>query len=137
MGFLIDSTVFVESERKGMTAREAIAAMQQQFPQEEIAISVITLAELAHGAVRAKTPTRETERRLFIQELMASIPLMQVTPPVALRAGEIDGMNRSKGIHLALSDLLIGATALDRGYKVVTANVRHFRLIPGLEIIPF
>jgi predicted nucleic acid-binding protein len=32
-------------------------------------------------------------------------------------------------------DLLIGATALEIGYSVVTANVRHFRLIPGLKII--
>jgi predicted nucleic acid-binding protein len=32
-------------------------------------------------------------------------------------------------------DLLIGATALEIGYAVVTANVRHFRLIPGLNVI--
>lgn len=32
-------------------------------------------------------------------------------------------------------DLLIGATALEIGYAVVTANVRHFQLIPGLNVI--
>lgn len=137
MGLLIDSTVFIEAERKGITAKEAIAEISKHFPEEEIAISVITLTELAHGAARAKTLTRGAERRLFIQELMMSVPLMQVTPASAIRAGEIDGANRAKGVHLALSDLLIGASALDLGYKVVTANVRHFRLIPGLEIIPF
>jgi predicted nucleic acid-binding protein len=32
-------------------------------------------------------------------------------------------------------DLLIGATAVEIGYSVVTANVRHFKLIPGLNVI--
>src|SRR5438105_15034835 len=34
-----------------------------------------------------------------------------------------------------LSDLLIGVSALELGYGVGTANVRHFQLIPGLNII--
>ncbi len=137
MGLLIDSTVFIEAERKGITAKEAIDEIRKHFQGEEIAISVITLTELAHGVARANTLTRAAERRLFLQELMASVPLMQVTPAAAVRAGEIDGANRSKGIHLALSDLLIGAAALDQGYRIVTANVRHFQLIPGLDIIAF
>jgi predicted nucleic acid-binding protein len=36
---------------------------------------------------------------------------------------------------LPLSDLLIGVTALDLGYSVATANLRHFQMIPGLKII--
>ena len=60
---------------------------------------------------------------------------MPVTTSAALRAGEIDGANRSKGIHLALADLLIGATALELGHRVVTANLRHFQAIPGLGIV--
>jgi predicted nucleic acid-binding protein len=32
-------------------------------------------------------------------------------------------------------DLLIGATALEIDYAIVTANVRHFQLIPGLKIV--
>ena len=33
------------------------------------------------------------------------------------------------------SDLLIGASALELGYGVGTSNVRHFQLIPGLNVI--
>jgi len=32
-------------------------------------------------------------------------------------------------------DLLIGATALEIGYSVVTVNLRNFKLIPGLDVI--
>ena len=58
-----------------------------------------------------------------------------VTTSVALRAGQIDGENTAKGVRLALSDLLIGVTALELGYRVATANLRHFRMVPGLDVI--
>ena len=137
MGILVDSTVFIEAERKGLSGRQALAAISLRFPGENVAISVITLAELAHGVARAGTPPREASRRLFIQELMAGVPAIPVTASAALKAGEIDGQNKAKGICVALSDLLIGVTALELGYKVATANVRHFQMIPGLGIVPF
>ena len=37
-------------------------------------------------------------------------------------------------VRQALGDLLIGATALELGYSAVTHNVRHFRMIPALEV---
>jgi predicted nucleic acid-binding protein len=42
---------------------------------------------------------------------------------------------RSNGVVIPFADLLIGATALQLGYAICTRNVRHFRLIPGLEVI--
>jgi len=32
------------------------------------------------------------------------------------------------------SEMLIGATALEIGYSVVTNNVRHFQMIPDLVV---
>jgi tRNA(fMet)-specific endonuclease VapC len=134
---LIDSTVFIEAERRGLSARQALVEISRRYPGEEAAISVITLTELAHGLVRANTPPRIAKRRLFLDELMIAAPLMPVTAAAAVRAGEIDGVNKSRGIHLALADLLIGATALEAGYMVVTANLRHFQAIPGLRVVAF
>lgn len=137
MGILIDSTVFIAAERKGWSARQALADIAKRYPEEDLAISVITLAELAHGAVRADTLSRRASRQLFIHELMSVIPALPVTAAAALKTGEIDGSNKSKGILLPFADLLIGCTALDLGYRVATANLRHFQLIPGLGIVPF
>lgn len=58
-----------------------------------------------------------------------------MTVPIALRAGRIDGQSQAKGVRIPLSDLLIGVSALELGYGVGTANVRHFELIPGLKVI--
>jgi predicted nucleic acid-binding protein len=60
-----------------------------------------------------------------------------VTVSLALRVGQIDGENQAKGIRLPLSDLLIGVTALELGYSVATANLRHFKMIPGLSVVQF
>jgi predicted nucleic acid-binding protein len=57
------------------------------------------------------------------------------TKETALLAGKIDGEQQSRGIIIPFGDLLIGATALEVGYSMVTANVRHFRLIPGLTVV--
>jgi len=41
----------------------------------------------------------------------------------------------AQGTAIGFEDLVIGATALYLGYDVVTYNVRHFELIPGLKIV--
>ncbi|HYM10510.1 MAG TPA: hypothetical protein VEU62_07255 [Bryobacterales bacterium] len=53
---------------------------------------------------------------------------------VARIVGEVDAQARSKGKPIPIADLLIGATALDLGFSVGTANLRHYRLIPGLSV---
>jgi predicted nucleic acid-binding protein len=102
-----------------------------------VALSVVTLIELAHGAARADTPERKAMRRQFLNELTSAVPVHPVTVSVALRAGQIDGENTAMGVRLALADLLIGVTALELGYRVATGNLRHFQMVPGLEIISF
>jgi predicted nucleic acid-binding protein len=52
-------------------------------------------------------------------------------------AAQIDAEQKAQGIVIPFADLLIGATALSLGFSVLTTNLRHFRLIPGLEVIPF
>jgi predicted nucleic acid-binding protein len=135
MGIILDSSLLVSAERQGKNARQLLSDISAKVGDTEIALSVITLLELAHGAARADTPQRKAKREQFIEELLLALPIYQVTASIALRAGQIDGENQAKGIRLPLSDLLIGVTALELGYSVSTANVRHFRLVPGLTLM--
>ena len=137
MGLILDSSVLVASERQGQNASQMLAAISHEVGETEIAISVVTLIELAHGAARAATPDRKEKRQRFIQELLTALPIHPITPQLALRAGQIDGENQAQGIRLPLADLLIWVTALDLGYSVATSNIRHFRLVPGLEVVEF
>jgi predicted nucleic acid-binding protein len=114
-----------------------LAAISSQAGNTDIAISVVTLIELAHGAARADTPERKAKRQQFIQELLTALPIHPVTVSLALRVGQIDGENQAQGVRLPLADLLIGATALELDYSVATSNLRHFQRIPGLSVAQF
>src|SRR5437660_7107893 len=132
---MLDSTAAVAAERQGKNARQLLEAVVLETGDEGIAISVITVLELAHGIARADTPNRRERRQRFLDELLMGIPIQPITVPIALRAGQIDGQSQARGIRIPLSDLLIGASAVELGYGVGTANIRHFQLIPGLAVI--
>jgi predicted nucleic acid-binding protein len=135
MGLILDSSVLITAERRGQNARQMLDAISTNVGNTEVAISVVTLIELAHGAARAGTPQRKAKRQQFIQELLSALPVYPVTVSIALRSGQLDGESQAKGVRLALSDLLIGVTALELGYGVATGNVRHFQLVPGLSVM--
>jgi predicted nucleic acid-binding protein len=135
MGLILDSSVLIAAERQGRNARQMLAAIASTAGETEIALSVVTIIELAHGAARADTAERKAKREQFIQELLTALPVHPLTVPVALRAGQIDGESQAKGVRLPLADLLIGVTALEFGYSVATGNLRHFQRIPGLSLV--
>ena len=135
MGLILDSTAAVTAERRGKNARQLLETVALETGDEGIAVSVVTVLELAHGIARAGTTERRDRRQRFLNELLTGVPVQPVTVPIALLAGQIDGQSQAQGIRIPLSDLLIGVSALELGYGVGTANLRHFKLIPGLNVI--
>jgi tRNA(fMet)-specific endonuclease VapC len=136
VGLVLDSTVFIAAERRGLNAHQTLTELAHRFPDEQFAICSVTLMELAHGIARADTPQRAATRRQFVEELVMASHVHDITVQVALRAGQIDGECTARGVRIPVSDLLIGVTALELGYKVLTANLRHFQVIPGLLVEP-
>lgn len=135
MGLILDSSVLITAERQGQNARQMLAGIAAKAGNQDVALSVVTLIELMHGAVRANTAQRRQKRQQFLAELLTALPIHPVTVPLALRVGQIDGENQAKGIRLPLSDLLIGVTALELDYSVATGNLRHFQMISGLSVM--
>jgi len=135
LGLILDSSVIIAAERKRQTIEQLLMSVSQAFGEIEIAISAVTLAELVHGVARANTPEIRHSRRSFIDELKRHVPVHAVTDSTAEIAGQISGEQGAKGITLPADDLLIGASALEQGYAVVTLNTRHFQMIPGLLVL--
>ena len=135
MGLILDSSVLVASERQGKNARQTFSALAEEIGDTEIGISVITLIELAHGAARADSLERKAKRERFIQEVVTAVPVHPVTIPIAIRAGFLDGENQARRARIPLPDLLIAITALELGYSVGTANLRHFKQVAGLNVV--
>jgi predicted nucleic acid-binding protein len=66
---------------------------------------------------------------------LADVEVVPYARSTAFLAGRLDGEQRALGVTIPSMDLLIGATAIDIGYSLVTVNLRHFQLIPGLAIV--
>jgi len=135
MGLILDSSVVIAAERRSDTVEKMIAQLVSAAGDQDAALSSVGLTELVHGIYRAQTPAMRLRRRSFIDELLRDLTVYPYTRATALLAGKIDGEQQAQGVTIPFGDLLIGATALELGFPVLTANLRHFRLIPGLNII--
>jgi len=137
VGIFLDSSVVIAAERRGRTVREILEQINAAHGRIEIGVSVVTIAELTHGAYRTKTQAQQQRRLELIERLSSDVPVHPVTLDVARLAGRIEGQQEALGIQYAFEDLLIGATALHLGFGVATLNLRDFQKIPGLSVIQF
>lgn len=115
--------------------RQILEQVKASQGEIDIGLSVVTVAELVHGAYRAKTPEQQRGRLAFIERLCQDVPVHPVTLDIARLAGRIEGQQEAKGIRVSFEDLLIGTTALHLSYSVATFNVRHFQQIPDLSVV--
>jgi tRNA(fMet)-specific endonuclease VapC len=127
--------VLIAGERRGESVRQILTRVQAAQGEVDCALSVVTIVELTHGICRAKSDADRERRRAFSEELRRDMVVHPVTVEIAELAGRIEGEQAAHGVSIAFEDLLIGATALHIGYEVVTLNVRHFQVIPGLSVV--
>jgi tRNA(fMet)-specific endonuclease VapC len=135
VGIILDSSVIIAAERRGHTVLEILGQVRASRGEIDIGVSVVSIAELVHGAYRAKTEAQQHRRLEFIERLSTDVPIYPVTLDIARLAGRLEGQQEAKGVQLAFEDLLIGVTALHFGYAVATLNVRDFNLVPGLSVV--
>ncbi len=135
MGLILDSSVIIAAERRGETVEHLFERVLRASGDQDAALSAVGLTELVHGIYRAPTPEMRFRREAFLNELLADLTVYPYTRETAFLAGRLDGEQQSHGIVIPFADLLIGATALVLSYSVLTVNVRHFELIPGLLVV--
>ncbi|MHB8491631.1 MAG: PIN domain-containing protein [Solirubrobacteraceae bacterium] len=142
MGTVLDTTVFIELERamRDVPAARAVAEVparleSQLGESEEVGIAAITASELLHGVHRATDQYRAT-RAAFVEAVLAAFPTLSFDLLVARVHARLWASLASSGVEVRAHDRLVAATALSAGWRVGTANVRHYKRVPGLEITP-
>ena len=95
-------------------------------------VSAVSLTGLEIWLLRPRTPLRHRTGYFNSQQ---GVTILDVTEPIAHRAAMIDSGLRGAGQRLGLADLLIAATALERGLTLVTHSTRRFAGIAGLTVI--
>ena len=135
LGVLLDSGVVIEAERQRLNVARFLKHISTRIGEREAARCSITVAELAHGVHRAETPERRQVRRAFLDDLKSTVPIYPITGEPGKLVGKINAESSPRGITIPFDDLLIGASALERGYAIAIRNPRHFQWIPGLNVI--
>jgi predicted nucleic acid-binding protein len=62
LGLVLDTSILIAAERRGLTARQAIESIQQKVGEAPVVLSAIAVAEFGHGIYRA-TDTEIRRRR--------------------------------------------------------------------------
>ena len=96
-------------------------------PDEELAITAISVGELVHGATRSR---RATDNLARLDVLLAALTILPYDEWSARRFGQLKGQLEQAGEVIPDLNLQIASITLDRDTTLVTHNQKHFsRLI--------
>jgi predicted nucleic acid-binding protein len=106
-------------------------AVKDRLSVAILAIGVVTLAELRDGHIYGRWGA---ERRNRAEKLIASYLLIPLDMPTVDCCARLRAACRSTGVTVPDNDIWIAATAITRGWPLVSCD-RHFDAIPDLDHI--
>ncbi len=124
---IADTSVFI--------AREAGRPVGDALP-DELAVSVITAAELELGVLRARDTDSRARRLATLSHVRATYPLLDVDAATASCFARIAAAEREAGRRIRRHDAWIAATAMRHGVAVVTqdADFSAFSCVTVLRV---
>ncbi len=130
MAIILDSDVIIRGEKRAFDLQRWVAAQ----PDEQFEVAAISVAELWHGVERANV-SHKAKRKQYLEAILALLPIIPYTEETAYEHARIWAELERSGRMIGYYDLIVAATALERGSQVATFNQRHFAHIKGLKII--
>jgi tRNA(fMet)-specific endonuclease VapC len=100
-------------------------------PDDELAVTAISVAELTHGAYRSSRPAHNMAR---VDVLLATVTVLPFDEASGRVFGALRAQLEQAGHPLDALDLQIASIALAHGMLLVTHNQRHFRRVSGLAL---
>ena len=135
-GYLLDTNIISElrKPRRSLAVVEWLA----HVPPDHVYISVITIGEITKGIARRRRTAGGVSTAEALQSWLEGLlttyadRIIPVDIPIATRWG------RLCDLHPQLAtDMLLAATALDRGLTVATRNTEHFEVANVPVFNPF
>ncbi len=96
-----------------------------------MAISVVTLAELLHGAEKSSRPAANLA---VVEDFASRLEVLPYTAKAAQHYGQIRAALERQRRSIGVNDLHIAAHARSEGLTLVTNNVGEFSHVPALQI---
>ncbi len=96
----------------------------------DVALSVVTEAELRTGAAKSAAPATTTA---LLENFLRPLSILEFTSADAVVYAEVRAKLERAGTRVGPLDTLIAAQAVARSLTLVTNNDRELRRIPGLR----
>ena len=130
MAIMLDADVIIGGEKGSFNLHSWFASQ----PNQTFEIAAITVAELWHGVERA-TGSHKATRQNYVESIVGLLPIVPYTEQTAYEHARIWAELESAGKMIGSYDLIVAATALQRGSQLATFNKRHFAQIKRLSVI--
>ena len=130
MAIILDADVIIRGEKGTFDLKRWVASRTDQ----RFEIAAITVAQLWHG-VECATGAHKSRRRQYLQSILNVLPVIPYTEQTAYEHARVWAELESAGKMIGFYDLIVAATALERGCDVATFNSKHFAQIHGLGVI--
>jgi len=128
--YLVDTNMLSELIKRHPNSH--VLARLGSKPAHTLFTSSICIMELRFGS--ALRDDFEKFWQKITKEIISRINIIPIGEREALAAGDILADLRKSGQTIGLEDVLIAASAITNQFTVVTANIRHFSRIAGLQI---
>ena len=104
----------------------------RDVPPREVCISAVTRAELLYGLARKPEAARLAQ---LVHAFLGRVRSLAWSNEAAAHYAHIRSFLEAKGEPVGNMDQMIAAHARSAAVPLVTGNARHFKRIPGLEIL--
>ena len=127
MTYLLDTNIciYIINEQPARVLQRLIEA-----GRESLAISTVTVAELAFGIAKS---TRG-DSRSKLENFLSKFPILNWDEKAAWVYGRVRKALEEKGQRIGERDLLLACQALALGATMVTNNTREFERVEGLKL---
>ena len=130
MAIILDADVVISGQKGTIDLKRWVAAR----PDERFEMAAITLAELWHGVERA-TGLQKTRRQQYLRRILNVLPVIPYTEQTAYEHARLWAVLESAGKMIGFYDVIVAATAMERGCDIATFNKKHFVQVQGLKVI--
>ncbi len=124
--YLLDTTVLIDLSRGIAGIRGRLAVLNRSGA--ELGVCAVNVAEFAAGVPNGQMPRWD--------EFLSEFLFWDISYETAARAGAYRYALRRRGTALQITDALVAAVAATRGAIILTDNVKHFLLIPDVQVQP-
>ena len=129
--YILDTCTWIEYFHHRHGVKEHV----EKMTPKQLGASEVTLAELTYGAINSSNYEKHIKEPQRLRQDVIIYDISNVFEEYGLIRCALKIIRKDLDREVGQFDMLIGATALHYNLIVVTDNIKHFSLMPGVKCV--